>query len=293
MMNSAPFHPMNISGAAPHSQQATALQPKPNRSIPTAVPAPVRFGGTSNYQKVLNQLDFREMGTSFVNQIKVVYAMCIGWRLIAANERRKDSPLKSWNEVRENALRDSMGFAFWFFATPLLQRGVLWGITKKYDPSIGEALYQKNETLANEKGLLGKLKAWNPLYSVNIPTSEQVHNQKEQALHHLKKKGFLTSDSAYHTTEAFYKKLLMYRNVATAMGLLNTIALIGIGINLFNFYLTNKNMECRKQTMLRPTFPPPPVLPKPSLSSQSPPVNQTQAPALRPYPFSQPNNRLA
>ncbi len=289
MINASPLDAMK-----PHwvSSPAITAPSKPDtlgrKHIATA--PPVKFSGTSSYQKLLNQLDFREMGTSFVNQIKVVYAMCIGWRLIAANERRKDSPLKSWNELRENALRDSMGFAFWFFATPLLQRGLLWGITKKYDPSIGQALYQKNTELANEKGLLGKLKAWNPLYSVNIPTSDQVHNQKEHALHHLKKTGVQTSDAAYHATEAFYKKLLMYRNVATAVGLLNTIALIGIGINLFNFYLTRKNMECRKQAMLRPTFPTAPALPKPSLGGIMPAGNPAPLPLARPVPVLPGNN---
>jgi hypothetical protein len=269
---------------------ASARQPAPSNlpQLPsarpvTASPLPPRFGGgaqsglSSGYRKVLNALDFREMGTSYINQIKVVYAACIGWRLIAANERRKASPLKSWNEVRENALRDSMGFMFWFFATPVLQRGSLLFITK-HDPTIGSSLYQMNETVAQSKGFLGKLKAWNPLYSVNIPSSEQVKNQMNLALHHLKEGGITEAEPAFKSTETFYKKLFMYRNIATALGLINTIALIGIGINLLNFYLTRKNMELRKVAMQQPSFPPAPALPKPPASP--PPTLPATQPAL-------------
>lgn len=259
----APFKP-NLSGGQ-----------KPAARFSPQFSGGVNGGVTSGYRKLLNQLDFREMGTSYVNQIKIVYAACIAWRLVAANERRKSSPLKSWNEVRENALRDSMGYMFWFFATPLLQRGILAYFTKK-NPEIGHSLYQMDAEVAKGKGLMGQLKKWNPLYSVNIPSSEQVNNQKELALHHLKKANIEVTDAAYKATEAFYKKIFMYRNIATGLGLINTIALIGIGINLLNFHLTRKNMEFRKTAMQRPSFPEAPPLPKlpTSVATSTPPQPQ-------------------
>jgi hypothetical protein len=222
--------------------------------------------GLSTSRKLLNRLDYRDFGSSSISQIQLIYAGCIGWRLVAANQRRKESPTKSWNEVRENALRDSMGYLFWFFATPILQRGILAYVTKKYDPSIGNSLYQINQDVANGKGVMGKLKAWNPLYRVNIPTSDQVKNQKKQALAHLTE-----GTEAYKKAETFYNKLSKYRNIATGLGLINTILLIGILINLLNFYLTRKNMERRQAAFQRPQFPNAPTLepPKPATTTHA------------------------
>jgi len=263
-------------GTKPAAQPGSATQP--NQAPHFGGPV---NSGLSTYQKLLHKMDFRSFGTSYLNQIQVIYAGCIGWRLVAANERRKDSPTKSWNEVRENALRDSMGYLFWFFATPMLQRGILSYVTKKHNPAIGNSLYEVNKEVANGKGFIGRLKAWNPLYRVDIPSSEQVKNQKEQALQHLR-----SGTEAYQKTEAYFNKLSKYRNVATGLGLINTILLIGIGINLLNFYLTRKNMERRKAALEKPEFPPTPPLPKlptaPEATTNSAPSAVSTAPAQPP-----------
>ena len=202
-----------------------------------------KFAGA--YSNLLNHLDYRSFGTSSVSQIQVVYAGCILWRLIAANERRRKSPTKSWNEVREILRRDPFGYMLWFFATPMLQRAILVYISKYHDPSIGESLRRTNPKIAQGKGLLGKLKAWNPLYRIEIPSSAQIKDLWVQCQKDLEKAGFTKGTPAFQKVQAHCQKLLMYRNIATGLGLLNTIAWLGLIINLLNFYLTRKNVEKR------------------------------------------------
>lgn len=200
-------------------------------------------------KRLLNQVDFKEMGAPNLNQIKIIYTCCILWRLIAANERRKASPSKSWNEIRESMLRDFVGFMFWFFATPMLQRGYLGATTS---PEIRNALIQRNQ----DKGHF--LRKFNPLYNWDIPSSEQVRDQAEQALAALRKQGIQHTDDAYKTTEAFYGQLTKARNLATGVGLVTTILLLGIGINLFNIHLTRKNVARRQAEALKNRQPVPP-----------------------------------
>lgn len=284
MMMSSACNQLRPASPATHQSKLTRHGNKPAEGPAFSQQTQPHFAGAANnglsraYRKLLNHLDFRAMGTSYLNQIQVIYAACISWRLVAANERRKESPTKSWNEVRENALRDSMGYMFWFFATPMLQRGILSYVTKKYDPGIGNSLCKVNPEIANGKGFWGKIKAWNPLYRIDIPSSEQVKNQKEQALADLNAAKIGATEDAYKKVELFYNKLSKYRNIATGLGLLNTIALIGIGINLFNFYLTRKNMERRKMAMQHPEFPPLPTVPKPPTASSSDGATQTPPP---------------
>jgi len=133
----------------------------------------------------------------------------------------------------------------WFFATPMLQRAILVYISKYHDPSIGESLRRTNPKIAQGKGLLGKLKAWNPLYRIEIPSSAQIKDLWEQCKKNLMNAGIAEGTPAFQKVEAHCQKLLMYRNIATGLGLLNTIAWLGLIINLLNFYLTRKNVEKR------------------------------------------------
>jgi len=232
-------------------------------------------------ERLLRHFDFREAGVSHVNQIQIIYASCILWRLIAANERRKASPSKSWNEIRESALRDSLGYAFWFFGTPLLQRAYLQMATRN-NPDLRKALIQRNPDAKDFSTLKGILKAINPLTSLNIPTSEQVKDQMEQALHDLRQTGARSTDKEFLTTEQYYKELMKHRNLATGLGLFSTILLLGIGINFLNFYLTQKNVERRNTAQHKPLFPSLPSLPKLS-NPFSPPTPQQIAPSFQ-YP---------
>lgn len=273
------------------SKHATPPGGKPTKPHVKAGPK-VQFTGTETgslkritLPKIgdyLKHFDFREVGASPVNQIQLVYAACIVWRLLAANERRKASPTKSWNEIRESALRDSVGYAFWFFGTPTLQRLYLATVPKEYK----KALIQENPGTAAKPPANGwqhikeTIRKWNPITGYAIPTSEQVKDLKAQALHDLKKLDIPASHENFQKVDNYYKKLLTHRNMATGIGLLSTIGLLGIGINYLNFYLTRKNMERRAKELQKPDFPTAPALPKFHLP---PPRQVTQAnPAVIP-----------
>lgn len=246
--------------------EAPVLATQQASGTPKARGAAVQFGSTvppslkqkpPAIGKALRYFDFRDLGFSHVGQIQLVYAGCILWRLIAANERRKASPSQSWNEIRESALRDSVGYAFWFFGTPTLQRLYL-----KVFPSqeMEKALIQP--TRNQETGLWATVKKWNPISGYAIPTSEQVRDMKNQAITRLGTASIDKSSENFQRVEKYYKRLLHHRNIATGMGLLSTIGLLGIGINYLNFYLTQKNVKEREMALLKPPFPRPPGLPK-------------------------------
>lgn len=240
--------------------------------------------------KHLKHFDFREVGASPVNQIQLIYAACILWRLLAANERRKASPTKSWNEIRESALRDSVGYAFWFFGTPTLQRLYLATVPKEYQKAlIQESPGRVAKSPANGwQHMKEMMRKWNPITGYAIPTSEQVKDLKAQAINDLKALKLPTSHENFQKVDNYYKKLLTHRNMATGIGLLSTIGLLGIGINYLNFYLTRKNMERRAKALQKPDFPIAPALPKFHLPAPgprtpaSPTVISPPSPAVNP-----------
>lgn len=250
----------------------------------------VQFGGaeTAAAQKltpkignVLKYLDFKTIGASHVNQIQIIYASCIAWRLLAANERRKASPSKSWNEIRESAMRDSVGYAFWFFGTPIIQRLYLGAMAPK---NIRNSLILATKADPNDKSskLWRWIKQYNPITGQSIPTSEQVKDLRAQALLDLKNANISEASNEFHKVEQQYSNLLKHRNLATGIGLLSTIALLGIGINYLNFYLTQRNVKQRQMAEMKPTFPNAPTLPSlPAPQQMSIPQLQiTQPPAL-------------
>ncbi len=254
-------HPTGTRKAAHSAVQFGSAAPTGLKQVPPKI------------SKALQYFDFRDLGFSHVGQIQLVYAGCILWRLIAANERRKASPSQSWNEIRESALRDSVGYAFWFFGTPTLQRLYLKVFPSK---EMEKALIQP--TRNNETGAWATLKKWNPISGYAIPTSEQVRDMKTQAIARLKTAEIEKSSENFQRVEKYYKRLLHHRNIATGMGLLSTIGLLGIGINYLNFYLTQKNVKEREIALLKPPFPRPPALPRFQPIVSAPPVSTNLAP---------------
>jgi hypothetical protein len=225
----------------PHSSD---IQPKPlsprasglkfGGGLPSASPVVAR--------RVLEHLDFTAVGASPVKQIAVIFSSLITWRLLAANERRRASTAKRWNELRENLMRDLLGFAFWFLGVPVLQRLYLGAVAQK-NPKLKDILIRHVQADAKKpEGVLAWLQANNPLNNRYIPSSQQVKDQMHQALSSLEKAGMGPKHAAYGQTQAAYLDLIKHRNLATALGLGSTIMLLGVGINLLNFYLTQKNV---------------------------------------------------
>lgn len=206
-------------------------------------------------RKVLETVDFIGKGVSPASQIALIFGSLITWRLLAANDRRRASVSKRWNELRENLMRDLLGFGFWFLGVPVVQRVYLRTVAK-HNPRLQDVLVQKEAESQNkvpEKRWMEWLKSNNPVNNRYIPSRQQVVDQKKlalEALGNIDKKSEL-----YKQTEAAYENLIKHRNYATAIGLGSTILLLGIGINLLNFYLTHKNMN-RNQQSNQPLTPP-------------------------------------
>ena len=101
------------------------------------------------------------------------------------------------------------------------------------------------------------------------------------ALQSLEKAGLGKNHPAYLQTRADYLRLVKHRNFATALGLGSTILLLGVGINLLNFYLTRKNMAADGPIASQPGSIPP-VSPF-GLSGMA-----GQLPRVNPSPFASP-----
>lgn len=194
--------------------------------------------GPVKVRRLLERLDFTAKGASPVAQIGVIFSSLIIWRLLAANDRRRASVSKRWNELRENLMRDMLGFSFWFLGVPVLQRLYLGAVASRKPELKGILIKNMQDQSKDSKGLWGWLKSHNPINNQYIPSSQQVRDQKVQAL-----KGLTKGEAAFQKTEAAYENLIKHRNFATAIGLGSTILLLGVGINLLNFYLTRKNMN--------------------------------------------------
>jgi hypothetical protein len=246
------------------------LSKPPMRHYPIGArqtPAQLKFAGLLpqaspvQARKLLEHLDFTAVGASPVKQIGVIFSSLVTWRLLAANERRKASISKRWNELRENLLRDLLGFAFWFLGVPVLQRLYLRAVAQ-HNPELKDILIQRVQAKTGQsKGPLNWLRSNNPLSNRYIPSSQQVKDQMHQALQTLQKAGIDANQAAYQETQLAYGQLIKHRNFATAVGLGSTILLLGVGINLLNFYLTQKNIT----NNLKPTGP---VNPRPGFTGQ-------------------------
>ncbi len=231
--------------------------------------------------RLLEKLDFTAVGASPVAQIGLIFSSLIAWRLLAANERRRASVSKRWNELRENLMRDLLGFAFWFLGVPVLQRLYLAAVSHRNPRLKGVLIQHVKAESQKPKGLLQWISAWNPLTNRYIPSSQQVKDQMRLALQSLEKAGLGKNHPAYRQTQADYLRLVKHRNFATALGLGSTILLLGVGINLLNFYLTRKNMATDSPTASQPG-PISPVNPF-GLSGMA-----TQLPMVNPSPFARP-----
>ncbi len=225
--------------------------PQLPKAIAIAAPSP-RFSGKEKMivlpvKSFLESLDFTKLGIAPVKQTGLVFSALIGWRLLAANDRRLHSESKRWNELRENLMRDLLGFGFWFLGVPVIQRLYLAAVAQK-NPALKNVLIQNVQQLKSKQtgNIFQQAKHWiganNPIDNRYIPSTQQVADQKVQMLAELKKADIGSEHAVYQQTERYFQQLTKHRNFATAIGLGATIVSLGVGINLLNFYLTRKNV---------------------------------------------------
>src|SRR5262249_52461544 len=152
----------------------------------------------------MKKMDFKELGSATIPQIMLIYGACILSRMYNAGKRSK-------NELREEITRDSMGYTFWFFGTPILQRLFL----KAFAPApYGKALLALKQ---NPHGPFASLNAkqklralnhqFNPIAHYGLPSTRQIKEQMEIALHRMEAGGYKEGSSQFNHIQNYYKNL--------------------------------------------------------------------------------------
>ncbi len=206
-----------------------------------------QFVRTPQAGTFLKLFDYERLPHSAVNQIKLIYGLVIISRIRAALSRG------SWNEAREHATRDIMGWTFWFYAMPAVQRmfvKALVGMPKEYR----EALLHHPDGVKPTTGALKKL-GWHlkSLFNSEMPSAIQIEARCEQALNLIDTQAKTgrwkqtAVDGAKKQVNDYFHKLKNYRNFASFTGLVGAIALLGFGVVLFNIYMTRKNLSASQK----------------------------------------------
>lgn len=217
-----------------------AQQPSPMMQTPTfrsALPAEAVLKQAWQVPKAggfLRYFDYQKLGDTSVNQIKLLYGSVILSRFAAAATR-------SWNELRETMTRDTLGYTFWLFTVPMLQRLILRFAVrdKQYRNALLRTVPKPEAT--GIKGAIKKLLwAVSPVSRWQIASSSEIKDWGKQALYQLERQGVSQSDEVFKKTEKYFHELLKRRNLTTGFGVALTIAILGVGINLVNMALTRK-----------------------------------------------------
>jgi hypothetical protein len=230
-----------------------------------SVTLPVRFQWVtltpgSSSSAFLRIFDFEQAGKSTLRQNMLMYSLVILSRLFAAAARAKETG--SYNEVREHALRDLLGWTFWFFAASQVQRLFLRAFPAKYRDVLVHTPYEKKPA-ATSWGKLGERLKWefNFLARGQTPTARQLEQRMEQFLKETREAARGLGDDAVKMAEKdamkYFGRLAKLRNLASFTGITMAIALLGVGINLVNIAMTRNNVQKRgtSETAKQPVQP--------------------------------------
>lgn len=229
------------------SQRLTTATHIPYTSLPHHRQGPlIRFSGVATEMvgkraleirvpsKLTKAIDFQNFGQTVVNQVKIIYGAIILSRILAASKRSK-------NEVRETIVRDGSGFAFYLFTVPMLERLLLKAIDSDY--KLGLIQKRPQPQGSGITGSLSKLNyALNPIYRWDIRSSRQIRDQLDQVLHRLEKSGHGPESAAYRNTLNEFNKLVIKVNTVKGVGVLMTIAMLGVVLPLINIAVTRKKI---------------------------------------------------
>lgn len=199
--------------------------------------------------RFLKTFDFKDIGMVTIPQMMLIYGLCLLSRSFNAARRSK-------NELREQVTRDSMGYAFWFFVTPILQRLFLKVCApKQYAQALLELTPKPvadsltNSTFKQKAQLLNW--RFNPLKRFSLPSAKQVNEQMKLGLYKIKQASYSPESAEFAHIQNYYKNLVKWRNFATGLGIAVTVGLMGVGINLYNIHITRKKMARQQQEELQ------------------------------------------
>lgn len=227
----------------------TITTPTRNPFAPTfksqAAPArPVQFGLATlpKVGRVAKTFDFQQLASSAVKQVMLIYAFCIFSRWGAAATR-------SWNELRESMVMNGLGWTGWFYTTPMLLKFFMYHAVPKEKHGMPlRKLVVTKSTKPEGTHFMDRLRRFNwrvnPLVRYEVFSPDQLAAVKERTLHQIKQ----SAGSSAEKTELIQKldtqfgHALKWIRLSKGLGIVSTIAFLGVGINLLNIAMTNKNI---------------------------------------------------
>lgn len=177
---------------------------------------------TTKPQKLLSKIQFQGM-TPTVNQLKLVYGLTIASRLLAARDK---------DELRESAVKDSLGFLNLLVLGTLVTKGVARGFDKSLI----------NVTKKNSKNFF----KW--IVNSSLKTRDEVlcSALKIQGRDTVKDGKAIPFKELIKLADKDTKAKLRVLNLSQAIGYLYSGLVLGIGVPKLNIYMTNKSEAKRK-----------------------------------------------
>jgi len=221
--------------------------PKLNRLISVATPGKTvgrelsaRHPSTLS-RKYLGALDYFNVGESSLRQNQLIYTLVIISRIAAGYVRGMKSGGDT-HEAREHAMRDVAGWLIWYYAMGIFERAF---ISSRYPKQLN-ALVGKRSAKATEAEAAAKPSLFARIFGGETASIQQIANRKQHALDAINRQkkalGKKEFAKAKAEIEHYYGKLSNSRLTTAFTGLMMTIGLLGIGINLLNIYLTKRSL---------------------------------------------------
>ena len=155
-----------------------------------------------------------------LNQFKIVYGLTIASRFLAARDK---------DELREAAIKDTIGFASWLILGNFVAKGTLRGLNSIYKKIKGVDL-----------GIVGKTRD-----EILFSAMKDLGEKTTEGNRALSFKELLKKVPKKHIT----RTKLRYFNWAQAAGYAFSAIVLGVGVPKLNIYMTKKNEEKRKAAM--------------------------------------------
>ena len=181
---------------------------------------------TTNPKKLLSKIQFQGM-TPTINQLKLVYGLTIASRLLAARDK---------DELRESAVKDSLGFLNLLVLGSLVTKGV----ARLFDKTL------INVTDKNANSF------WKWLTNSSLKTRDEIlySSLKNRDIKTVKNGKALPFKELIKLADKETKGKLRILNIAQVAGYLYSGLVLGIGVPKLNIYMTNKS-EAKRLAKLK------------------------------------------
>ena len=170
-----------------------------------------------NPKNLLKNIQYKSLIPT-LNQFKLVYVLTIASRFLSARDK---------DELREAAVKDTIGFASWLILGNFVAKGTLKGLSNLFKKSKGIDL-----------GIVGKTRDEILFKALKDKGISTIENGK--AL------GFKELLAKLPIEDTLTRTKLRYFNLAQLAGYAFSGIVLGVGVPKLNIYMTKKNDEKRK-----------------------------------------------